>query len=102
MTAYTELERRFRRLSALSDAASMLHWDSAVHMPAAAAPARAEQLTELKLVRHEILTADDLPDLIDAAEEQAHEDPGDELRGQSFRKQSLVEGQLRARRDQKL
>ncbi len=75
MTAYTELERRFRRLSALSDAASMLHWDSAVHMPAAAAPARAEQLTELKLVRHEILTADDVADLIDEAEDEAGEDP---------------------------
>jgi carboxypeptidase Taq len=71
MNTYGELENRFRRLSALSDAASMLHWDSAVHMPAAAAPVRAEQLAELKLVRHEILTADDLPDMLDAAGEEA-------------------------------
>lgn len=74
MKSYTELERRFRRLSALSDAASMLHWDSSVHMPAAAAPARAEQLTELKLVRHEILTATDLADLIDEACEETDGD----------------------------
>ena len=64
MKSYAELKRRFHRLSALSDAASMLHWDASVHMPTAAAPARAEQLAELKLVRHEILTAADLADLI--------------------------------------
>ena len=75
MKSYTELERRFRRLSALSDAASMLHWDSSVHMPAAAAPARAEQLAELKLVRHEVLTADDLADLIGEAGEETGGDP---------------------------
>ena len=75
MKAYTELERRFRRLSALSDAASMLHWDSAVHMPAAAAPFRAEQLAELKLVRHEILTADDMPDMIGEAGAETAGDP---------------------------
>jgi carboxypeptidase Taq len=70
MKSYTELERRFHRLSALSDAAAMLHWDSAVHMPAAGAPARAEQLSELELVRHEMLTADDLADLIGEAGEE--------------------------------
>ena len=70
MKAYTELEHRFRRLSALSDAGRMLHWDASVHMPAAAAPARAEQLAELKLVRHEILTAADLVDLIGEAGEE--------------------------------
>ncbi len=75
MTAYPELERRFRRLSALADAASMLHWDSAVHMPPAAAPARAEQLAELQLVRHEMLTADDVADLIGAAAEEVGGDP---------------------------
>ena len=67
MKSYAELKRRFHRLSALSDAASMLHWDASVHMPTAAAPARAEQLAELKLVRHEILTAADLADLIGEA-----------------------------------
>ena len=67
MKSYAELKRRFHRLSALSDAASMLHWDASVHMPTAAAPARAEQLAELKLIRHEILTAADLADLIGEA-----------------------------------
>ena len=74
MKSYTELERRFHRLSALSDAAAMLHWDSAVHMPAAGAPARAEQLSELELVRHEMLTAEDLADLIGEAGEETSGD----------------------------
>jgi carboxypeptidase Taq len=70
MKAYNELERRFHRLSALADAAAVLHWDLAVHMPAAGAPARAEQLVEIELVRHEMLMADDLEDLIGAAGEE--------------------------------
>ena len=33
MTAYTELEARFRRLGAVEEAIAVLHWDAAAMMP---------------------------------------------------------------------
>ena len=40
MSAYVDLERRFRRLNALSEAAGLLHWDMSTMMPAGGAEAR--------------------------------------------------------------
>lgn len=71
MTAYQQLESRFRRHSVLQGASAVLHWDSAVMMPLGGAPARSDQLAELALVCHEILTAPDLGDLLNSAEENA-------------------------------
>ena len=51
MTAYQQLEARFRRLGALGEALGVLHWDSATMMPDGGADARAEQLATLKLHR---------------------------------------------------
>jgi carboxypeptidase Taq len=67
MTAYTELETRFRRLAALQEAASILHWDSSTMMPEGAGAGRAEQLATLRVLAHERLTDPALGDLIDAA-----------------------------------
>ena len=50
MTAYRELEQRFRRLGAIEQAISVLHWDTAAIMPAGGAAARAEQLATLRLI----------------------------------------------------
>ena len=47
MNAYQELSQRFRRLGLLSDALSVLSWDTAAMMPDGAAPARAEQTATL-------------------------------------------------------
>jgi carboxypeptidase Taq len=66
--AYHELERRFRRMANLDGAASVLHWDWATMMPAGGADARAEQLAELSLIRHELLTDARLDDLLAEAE----------------------------------
>ena len=68
MSAYNELENRFRRMAALGEAAGMLHWDMSVLMPSGGVEARTEQLTALKLTTHEMKTAPDLADLLDAAE----------------------------------
>lgn len=68
MTAYKALEERFQRMSALSDALSVLHWDAAVIMPRGGAAARADQLAALKVVHHEQLTDPALAGLLDAAE----------------------------------
>lgn len=68
MTAYQELEKRFRRMAALSEAGSMLHWDLAVLMPPGGADARTEQMTALKLTVHEMKTDPRLAELLDEAE----------------------------------
>jgi carboxypeptidase Taq len=69
--SYQALETRFRRLNALREAQSMLHWDWATMMPEGGAEARAEQLATLKVVGHEVLTDAALPDLFAAAEGEA-------------------------------
>ncbi len=82
MRAYQALEARFRRLAAIEGASSMLHWDQSTVMPAGGAEMRAEQLAELKLVHHELLTDPKVKDLLDAAE-------GDTLDG--WRRANLLE-----------
>jgi carboxypeptidase Taq len=57
MDAYRRLEGRFRRWSALREAAGMLHWDMSAMMPEGGHAARAEQLAALDVVSHEMLTA---------------------------------------------
>ena len=46
MSAYRELEGRFRRMAALGEAAGMLHWDMSVLMPPGGAPAHADTAAE--------------------------------------------------------
>ncbi|MEE8500351.1 MAG: carboxypeptidase M32, partial [Kiloniellales bacterium] len=71
MSAYEDLERRFRRLNALSEAAGLLHWDMATMMPPGGAEARGEQLAALDLTCHELLSAPEMADLLAAAAEEA-------------------------------
>jgi carboxypeptidase Taq len=71
MTAYRQLETRFRRIGALEEAISVLHWDTAAIMPPGGAVARAEQLATLRLLAHEHLTAPELGDLLAAAETES-------------------------------
>ena len=68
MSAYAALEARFRRLGLLGGAAAMLHWDWATMMPPGGAEARAAQLAELALIRHETLTDSRVCNLLDEAE----------------------------------
>ena len=70
-SAYSKLEQRFRRLSALQEAAGMLHWDMSAVMPDGGRPARAEQLATLGVVCHEILTDAETGALLDQAEAEA-------------------------------
>jgi carboxypeptidase Taq len=69
-SAYVELEARFRRLNALREAGSVLHWDTATMMPEGGAVARAEQLATLRVVCHEVLSDRALPDLFAGAEDE--------------------------------
>ena len=68
MTAYRELEQRFRRLGALEQAISVLHWDTAAIMPSGGAAARAEQLATLRLIAHQHLVAPEIEGLLAEAE----------------------------------
>ena len=68
MSAYQELEERFDRLAHLSGAAAVLQWDWAAIMPTGGAAARARQLAELDIIRHEIMTDARLADLLGEAE----------------------------------
>ncbi len=73
MTAYQQLEKRFKRLSALNNAMGILGWDQETMMPEGAAPPRAQVMSELNVMAHEMMTADGLPDLIAEAEESGSE-----------------------------
>jgi carboxypeptidase Taq len=64
MNAYRKLEERFRRIGAIEQAISVLHWDTAAIMPKGGASARAEQLSTLRLIAHQHLVAPEVEDLL--------------------------------------
>jgi carboxypeptidase Taq len=66
--SYQKLENRFKRLSALSQAEAVLHWDMSTVMPIGGAISRAEQLAELKATQHGLITSSETADLIASAE----------------------------------
>ena len=68
MTAYQQLQQRFRRIGSLEQAISVLHWDTAAMMPTGGAAARAEQLATLRLVAHQHLTTPEIDGLLNEAE----------------------------------
>ena len=68
MTAYQQLEERFRRIGALEQAISVLHWDTAAMMPEGGTSARAEQLATLRFVAHQHMTAPEIEALLAEAE----------------------------------
>ena len=71
MTAYQDLEKRFRRLADLRGAEAVLQWDWAVMMPPGGAKARGQQLATLGVLGHDLITDAALADLLDAAEAAA-------------------------------
>lgn len=74
-SAYTLLERQFRRAAALGETSAVLNWDRAVMMPKGGASARAEQLAELHALRREILARPGTDALLGAAEADRGLDP---------------------------
>jgi carboxypeptidase Taq len=75
MTPYQQLEARFARRGTLQEALSVLSWDHSAMMPSGGARARAEQMSTLEVMVHELLTAAELPDLFDEAQGQNELDP---------------------------
>jgi carboxypeptidase Taq len=72
MTAYRQLETRFRRIGAIEEAIAVLHWDAAAMMPAGGARDRTEQLATLRVIAHEQLTAPELDDLLVEAKREGN------------------------------
>ena len=68
MSAYRQLEERFRRIGAIEQAISVLHWDTAAIMPEGGTAARSEQLSTLRLIAHQHLIAPEIEGLLDEAE----------------------------------
>ncbi|HLS80528.1 MAG TPA: carboxypeptidase M32 [Steroidobacter sp.] len=68
LTPYQQLEQEFSHLHALSSAASVLRWDSAVMMPRESSDVRGEQLAALETERHALLTSPRMSRLLDRAE----------------------------------
>lgn len=66
--AYANLEKLFFRLNTLSESASILHWDMSVMMPSGSVNGRSEQLATLAALQHDLLTAPEVDDWLDAAE----------------------------------
>jgi carboxypeptidase Taq len=73
MTAYRQLEERFRRIGAIGQAISVLHWDTAAIMPAGGTAARAEQLATLRLIEHQHLVAPEIEAMLDEADAASDE-----------------------------
>ncbi len=69
MQAYTALAATFARIGAVEDASGILGWDMQTMMPNGAAEGRAEQLAQLRVIAHELLTAPRTGDLIAEAGE---------------------------------
>lgn len=66
--SYTILKKRFARLAHLSRIENIMGWDQETYMPRGASEGRAADLAELSLMQHELLTADDMPDLLASAQ----------------------------------
>ena len=64
LEAYKNLEKKFKRISSLSDALALLSWDSQTIMPSGASEVRAEQLATLSVLRHEEITSNLISDLL--------------------------------------
>ncbi|WP_027172794.1 carboxypeptidase M32 [Methylobacterium sp. 10] len=99
MHAYRSLATRFARIGAVEDAAGILGWDAQTLMPNGAAEGRAEQLAQLRVITHEILTAAETGNLIaQASDDEAALGPWEranlrEMR-RAYRHASAVPGDL--------
>ena len=80
--AYQELEERFQRLARLDHALTFLQWDQLVMMPPGGSENRAAAIAELTAMRHGLLVAEDMEELLETAENR-EENPE--------RRRSLVE-----------
>jgi carboxypeptidase Taq len=68
--AYTKLAERSRRVAFFSSVGSLLHWDQQTFQPPAAGAYRASQIAALETMSHELWTAGEVGDWLNACEQQ--------------------------------
>ena len=66
--SYKTLSDRFHRIAQIDHANFVMGWDQMVMMPPGGMEARGAAVAELRSMRHELLTRDDMSDLLDSAE----------------------------------
>ena len=66
--SYQLLEQRFQQLHHLQHLQAICGWDQATMMPDGGNQARGAALAELALLQHQKLTAPEMPDWLNAAE----------------------------------
>jgi carboxypeptidase Taq len=71
MSAYQALEARFKRLSDIRGALSILHWDRHAMMPSGGNGVRADQVATLGQIAHELLTSEETGALLEQAGAEA-------------------------------
>jgi len=63
-----QLKQRMAEIAALNEAAAVLSWDHQTYMPPGGAPGRAEQLSVLAKISHEMQTSAETGSLLAGAE----------------------------------
>ena len=67
MNSYSKLKKIFHEASLNTDIAGILHWDMSTMMPKNSRENRAEQLAYLSKIRHQLISSQNVGDLIDKA-----------------------------------
>lgn len=70
MSAFNKLQQQFKRLSRIQHASAICGWDQAAMMPEGGNNARGEALAELSVISHQLLTAPELDDWFEEAQEE--------------------------------
>ena len=70
MTSYNQLKQIFHEAALSSDIAGILHWDMSTMMPKNSRENRAEQLSYLSKIRHQLISSPNVGKLIDNAKEE--------------------------------
>jgi carboxypeptidase Taq len=71
--ALTRLTERLATIADVGAAAAVLHWDQQTYMPPGGVTGRAEQLSTLSRLAHEMLSSDETGALLEASEAAGHE-----------------------------
>jgi carboxypeptidase Taq len=66
---YTRLAARMQKISHISNALSILHWDNSTYIPINSAPSRAEEMATLSGIEHSILVSNETKDLIESSKQ---------------------------------
>jgi len=75
--AVGQVRERFAAISDLGRARALLFWDERTKMPPGGAEARAEQVATVARIRHELLTSEELAELLRRAGEEVSGEPRD-------------------------